>query len=116
MNNAKQIAAQTAQNSTSGLSGSAGDAQKQIINPRPDGFELELIDAFQRELGSVRSELYALQNRVRRYDRAFETMFKEELDRRVIGKDSGNDCGAMEIGPLERLKYQTSTAQVRRGL
>ena len=92
MNNAKQTTEQTS------------------IKARPDAFELELIEAFQRELGSVRTLVHALEMKISRYERAFDTMFREELERRVGSKILGYENPAGEIGPLERLKYQAEKA------
>jgi hypothetical protein len=78
---------------------------------RPDGYDYQIIEALQRELSGVHRRMGELESKVRRYDRAFESMFKEELDRRVNGK-SGEDCGACEVSPLERLKWEAQkTAQ-----
>lgn len=70
------------------------------VESRPDAFELQIIEAFQRELSGMRTQMYAMESKIRRYDRAFESMFKEELDRRLNGDKMG-DNAACEISPLE---------------
>lgn len=71
---------------------------------------LQMVEAFQTDLGYLRTRVSELENRVRRYDRLFETFFKEELDRRINGKENlfGEDCrnAVEEVGALEKLKWQ----------
>lgn len=95
-----------------GQAGMVGDKMSQSDNPRtkspiehPTEFEKELIVAFQQELGQLRSQVYKLEDKVRRYDRAFESMFREELDSRINSKTTQENTCAMEVSPLERLKY-----------
>ncbi len=68
---------------------------------------IELLDAFSQELNSVRREVYQLQSRLSRYDRIFESAFKEELDRRVRGKDDSCEQ-ACSVSPLDRLRFQAA--------
>jgi hypothetical protein len=65
----------------------------------------EAVEAFHQEIVHLRTEVYRLSERLRRYDRMFETAFKEELDRRVNGK---SDCAgeASCVSPLSRLRMR----------
>ena len=49
----------------------------------PDDFERKLIEATQNEISQLRSEIYRLSARIARYDKAFETMFQEEMHWRL---------------------------------
>ena len=110
MNTAKQTTARLGETGAIGGLGTAESHEQTSIKARPDAFELELIEAFQLELGYVRAQVHALEMKISRYERAFDTMFREELERRVGSKILGQENAACGIGPLERLKYQAEKA------
>lgn len=66
---------------------------------------VQVLDAVREELAGVRREMYDLGSRVRRYDRLFETAFREEADRRLGMKDSSQCAENVMIGALDRLSY-----------
>lgn len=78
---------------------------------RPDKFELELINSFQQELNNCHSRIYDLERKIARYDRAFETMFKEELDSRINGKTVRDMTDACGVSGLDRLRWQAEKAR-----
>ena len=66
----------------------------------------EMIPAVQQEFSALRAHVYELERRISRYDQAFETMFKCELDARINGKDQAQaQMTTGSSGKLEKLYY-----------
>ena len=70
----------------------------------------DVIRAFSEEVSSLRRQLWDLQAKVSRYDRIYESIFREELDRRVGQKDKLCDEGA-QVSPLWRLEKMAAMNQ-----
>ena len=64
-----------------------------------------IIDAVHQENRSLYQRIYELEMKLNPLIRLFEIYFKEELDRRVGGKERDFGEGACAISPLEQLKY-----------
>lgn len=75
----------------------------------------EIIKAFREEIGYRDQRIYALEIKLSRYDRAFEQMFKEELDNRVNGKSRENACGVLREDPFWRLENRAVAMQQSSG-
>lgn len=82
--------------------------------PKQSSIPLEdVIKAFREENNYLQQRIYTLERKVSRYDRAFEAMFKEELDSRVNGKDSYGNQSAPREDPFYRLEKQLAYERER---
>jgi len=64
---------------------------------------VDVIKVLREEIGHVNQRIYALEIKLSRYDRVFEMMFKEEVDRRINHKQDNSTQCAME-DPFWRLE------------
>jgi len=74
--------------------------------PTPPEMTLkQVVAALDEELGSMRRRLYETEERIARYDRIFETAFREEAERRlhISPAPTLGGMGCCEA-PLSRLK------------
>lgn len=62
------------------------------------GLMKEFLDCQKYDRDRTNQRVYALEIKIAKFSRAFETMFKEELAQRVDGKQQyGSDCAQMEV-------------------
>jgi len=67
---------------------------------------VRVVDALEQQLNSAYRRIFELEQHFSKYDRVFEAMFKEELDRRVNGTTQGMGSDGVSISPLHRLKFE----------
>lgn len=92
----------------SGLAGDdcGGAPAQQSATERPDSAALAVLDELLKGLretqGYQNERIYKLEQKIDRYERAFETMFREELNKRVgpDPKERGYAGEALRMDPL----------------
>jgi hypothetical protein len=75
----------------------------------------EIVKVFREEMSYQQQRIYTLELKIGRYDRVFETMFKEELDSRVNGKDR-NGYGQVREDPFWKLEKALAQQREMGGL
>jgi len=70
-----------------------------------------LLEYLSMESGAVHTRLYELECKVNRFERMFDAIISEELERRLHLGASGltpvsGTIGACEVPPMERLKHR----------
>jgi hypothetical protein len=68
----------------------------------------EVLEACQKEFQAVFSELGSMRNTVRRFERVFEQLFREEAEQRLgLGGSALAGEGACRVSELERLQWRS---------
>jgi hypothetical protein len=75
---------------------------------------VDVIKAFQREIGQLREHVGSIDRRSARYDRAFENMFREELEKRIDPASTSSTQGAIGcISDLDDLKWKLRALEAK---